>query len=420
MRNSHCAAVIVLFLVGCANTGTQATSDQRAATPPGGPTASRPTSATELSVANATNRFALSLLRETHSQGSGENVVYSPLGVARLLDLIASGAEGVTKEQIVRALGVEDFSDAQLAAANRNILAVTDGENSLANANAIWIMSKVDIKPSFVRTAERDYHAEINRVDFSNKRDVGRINNWIIGSTYKKISSPVQLTPGTKMLLASASLFIGKWAAPFAPSQTHNAPFRISKGVEEEVRMMREGGQFNYFESTSLEVVELPYSGRRFSMFVFLPMQSTADEFLRRVEYAELNGYLQSLEKRQGRVELPTFEIRYNIDLVPALRALGITRAFSTDADFDEMFVSRSFPIDLIWHSAYIDVNEYGTIASAVTVIGMGLAARATRQRPFVMTIDHPFLFLIIDKVAHTLCLSGSCENRQAKAPSTD
>jgi len=405
MRSSHCAAVIVLFLIGCARTGTQEALDQAAAT---SATTSRLTSnATELSVASASNRFALSLLRETQSQGSSENVVYSPLGVTTLLDLIASGAQGVTKEQIVKTLGVENFSDAQLAAANRNILAVTDGENSLANASAIWIMSKVDIKPSFVRTAERDYHAEINRVDFSKERDVGRINEWISASTYKTIRSPVQLTPGTKMLLTSASLFLGKWAAPFAPSQTHNAPFRTSKGVEEQVHMMGEGGQFNYFESTSLEVVELPYSGRRFSMFVFLPRQSTADDFLRRVDYAELNGYLQSLEKREGRVDLPTFKIRYNIDLIPALRTLGITRAFSTDADFDKIFVSHSFPIDLIKHNAYIDVNEYGTIASAVTVIGMGLAARATRQRPFVMTMDHPFLFLIIDKVAHTLVFVG-------------
>jgi len=395
-----------MFLVGCANTGTQATSDQRAATPSAGATASRPTSATGLSVANASNRFALSLLREAQSHGPRENVVYSPVGVTTLLDLIASGAEGVTKEQIVKTLGVEGISDAQLAAGNRNILAVTDGENSLANANAIWIMSKVDIKPSFVRTAERDYHAEINRVDFSNKTDVRRINDWISASTYKTIRSPVELTASTEMLLTSASLFLGKWAAPFAPSQTHSAPFRTSNGVEEQVRMMGEGGQFNYFESTSLKVVELPYSGRRFSMFVFLPMQST-DEFLRRVDYDELSGYLQSLERRQGRVELPTFKIRSNINLIPSLRTLGITRAFSTDADFDKIFVSRSFPIDLIRHNAYIDVNEYGTIASAVTVMGIGLAARATRQRPFLMTMDHPFLFLIMDKVAHTLVFVG-------------
>mgnify|MGYP001213541816 CR=1 FL=1 len=409
MRSSLYAAVMVFLLVGCAKTGTQATtSAEQAATLLGRPITNPPTSnATKSSVATASNRFALSLLRETQSQPSGENVVYSPVGVTTLLSLIASGAEGITKAQIVRTLGIEDLSDAELAEANRTVLARTDSESSLVNSNAIWIMSRVNIKPSFVRTAERDYEAEINRVDFSKERDVGRINEWISASTYKTIKSPVQLTPGTKMLLTSASLFLGKWAAPFAPSQTHNGPFTTSNGVEEPVRMMREGGQFNYFESTSLKVVELSYSGRRYSMFVFLPMRSTVDEFLQKVDYDELDSYIRSLERRQGRVELPTFKIQYNIDLIPALRTLGITRAFSPDADFDKIFVSRSFPIDLIKHDAYIDVNEYGTIASAVTVMGIGLAAPATREAPFVMTMDHPFLFLIMDNVAHRFVLLG-------------
>jgi serpin B len=80
--------------------------------------------------------------------------------------------------------------------------------------------------------------------------------------------------------------------------------------------------------------------------------------------------------------------------------ALGMPLAFSGEADFSGMTVSRreSLMISNVIHKAFVDVNEEGTEAAAATAVIARPTAAVFRPKPVpVFRADHPFVYLIRD-----------------------
>lgn len=66
--------------------------------------------------------------------------------------------------------------------------------------------------------------------------------------------------------------------------------------------------------------------------------------------------------------------------------------------------------IDDIFQRAFVEVNEQGTEAAAVTAVEMGattVSIEPTPLPPVVMTVDRPFLFLIRDDYTNTILFLG-------------
>jgi len=101
------------------------------------------------------------------------------------------------------------------------------------------------------------------------------------------------------------------------------------------------------------------------------------------------------LGSREVIVGLPRFEITSQLRLDGVLRQLGMTDAFSGQADFSGIGGRRDLFISAALHKAFVDVNEEGTEAAAATAIVAALAMAPEPGRPPVFRADHPFLFLI-------------------------
>ena len=73
----------------------------------------------------------------------------------------------------------------------------------------------------------------------------------------------------------------------------------------------------------------------------------------------------------------------------------------------------KKLKISEVIHKTFIEVNEKGTEAAAVTAIGMELLGASLQKvkPPVIFRVDHPFLFLILDLKTKCVLFVGRIMN---------
>jgi len=122
------------------------------------------------------------------------------------------------------------------------------------------------------------------------------------------------------------------------------------------------------------------------------------------------------VNSREVVVAMPKFKMTSKFSMADVLRTMGMTDAFTSDADFSGMTGRRDLFLSAVIHQAYVDVNEKGTEAAAATAIGIKATAMLPDQPP-VFRADHPFLFLIRDKASGGILFLGRVMNPQSGNP---
>ena len=109
---------------------------------------------------------------------------------------------------------------------------------------------------------------------------------------------------------------------------------------------------------------------------------------------------------------MPKFILEYDLSLNNALQALGMEIAFSPGmADFSRMYPGGGVWIDSVIHKTFVDVNEEGTEAAAVTSVSM----RESSVSPGFV-VDRPFVFLIRERFSGTILFMGKVMNPNGSA----
>ena len=144
----------------------------------------------------------------------------------------------------------------------------------------------------------------------------------------------------------------------------------------------------------------MPYVGDRLSILVVLPPGRDGMAALEESLTAEmLEEWQQGMYDTEITVSIPKFETKTHYNLIPKLQDLGITLIFD-GGDFSGisdtyMFVSKAV------QDAYVNVNEEGTEAAAVTTIVI------KESEPLTFTADRPFLFFIQDDESGAILFMG-------------
>jgi serine protease inhibitor len=362
-------------------------------------------------VARAYNELGIQLLAQCRQSLPKTNFFLSPAGLAFALSMLQNGAQGETLRQIMATLQVGNSSPSELNESNQNLLkhlVNLDPKVQLEIADAIWIDQKAAIKPDFISVIRRDYNAEISNGDFQNPATVKQINNWVNASTHGKIPDILEppLDPRLRLVLLNAIYFKGDWLAPFDTNLTRSQPFTLANGQSVPHPRMSSTGSYAYGEGDYYQVVELPYAGGSMSMVVFLP-KSSLDEFLNKFTAADFDASIGRLHSRKGAVELPRFKLNSSYDLTGVLPALGMPLAFTTRADFSGMS-DEPLSISFVKQKTYIDVNEAGTEAAAVTAIGARAMIVRREPPPFHFVVDRPFFMAIREKQSGLILFLGA------------
>ena len=109
-------------------------------------------------------------------------------------------------------------------------------------------------------------------------------------------------------------------------------------------------------------------------------------------------------------VSIPKFKFRYEKYLNDYLKAMGLNVAFDpSNADFSNMTDLQVY-INFVKHKSFIEVNEKGTEAAAVTVVAMNYTS-AGGDSNYIFNANRPFIFAIREKYTNVILFMGKIEN---------
>jgi len=310
-------------------------------------------------------------------------------------------------------LGTTGLSPDNVNAGHKNIadaLKSADNQVVLETADAIWYRPGIKIKPEFLAVNQQFYDATVDALDFSDPHAADVINGWASEKTHGKITriADGMIEPrDTQLFLADAVYFKGKWAHPFEAKDTKERPFYLRSGEQNPVPMMTQTRNFGYLEGPDYQAVRLPYAGENLAMYVFLPVRDSSLADL----VGKLTGDTWERIRRQfrstdGTVVLPKFKVEYSTQLKKPLESLGMKAAFDASrADFSG--IAPHLHISAAIQKTFVEVNEEGTEAAAVTGVAVTTTALRLPSQPFQMVVDRPFLFLIEDRPTQSILFLG-------------
>ena len=290
------------------------------------------------------------------------------------------------------------------------------GGYELRVANALWGQNGYGFLEEYLELIETNYGGKLNEVDFIRTAESARktINRWVEKKTNDKIKNLIQegvLDSMTRLVLTNAIYFKGNWARQFEKDKTKDAPFSLADGEKVDVAMMNQTAEFGYLETENFQGLELPYVDDELSMIIMLPKEIDGlDEFEKTLTVENLSKWLKKLYKREVVVSVPKFKMTSQFGLASVLKSMGMTDAFSSDANFSGINGKRDLFISAVIHKAYVDVSEEGTEAAAATAVTMRLTSVMPSRIP-VFRADHPFLFLIRDNDSGSILFIGRVMN---------
>jgi serine protease inhibitor len=367
------------------------------------------------------SRFAARLFGQLRAEPA--NLFFSPTSIRTALALATAGARGETAAQLRAAAALPDGEAAhEELGAQQQRWAGFSGVDAAAHpgivlrvANRLWGQSGRPFLPATLALLRDRYRAPLAEVDFAADPEAARrqINGWVDQETAHKIPEllgPDTIRRITGLVLTNAIYMKAEWQFPFLDSATHSEPFHRRDG-DEPVQLMHQTEGFAYAAVDGYQLLELPYRGGELVMDVILPPSADA---LPRLEQqlvdGALPGWLRQLDGKHKLVEvaLPRFHARSQLELIPALRALGAVLPMETTADFSGFDGTRQLYIGVVAHEAVVDVGEKGTEAAAATGIVKELTSlRVYPVKPIVFRADHPFIYLIRDRSSNAILFLG-------------
>ena len=359
------------------------------------------------------NDFSFNLLAQAASSETQENIILSPLSASMLLGMLMNGADGETLEQMQEVVGFED--DATIEEINAyykqliEVLPALDTETTVRLANGIWVREDFPVLETFVEACKQSFEAEAKNVPtFVDDKVLNEINRFAADHTnnlIKRIIDPSMVDANTAMALVNALYFKAKWQDKFKKADTRPLAFTTLSGEQIQANMLRRTGSMRYGEDKDYQLLELPYKGGKYCADIILPAKGI--DIRRWVEELDAERWQQMLNGTsypEVEMALPKFALKYNRRLNDDLSALGMTDAFGARANFSRLSKEDTY-VDLIHQYTFMQVDEEGTEAAAVTIGIVAPKAANIPEKEFIA--DRPFVLLIREKDYGTILFAA-------------
>jgi len=360
--------------------------------------------------------FPFRLYQKVAKERTKSNLLISPLSVSTALSMTYPGAAGETRKALSDVLNFAGADDATVGARAKSTLdslRKPGGGTKLEIANALFGEKRVKFKQPFLDADKTNFDAEIQSLNFASPEAVTTINSWVSAKTHGKIPTIIdKIGEDAILYLINAIYFKGTWEHKFDKSQTTDEDFSTAAGGTKKVKMMNmHRSDFQYFKTDDFQAVNLKYADKRLSMSIFLPNAGKSlSAFEAEFTQENWDDWRRNFFKHAGQIGLPRFKIEDKMTLNDPLAAIGLAIAFDQNkADFSKMaeVAQRVFISDVI-HKTFMEVNEEGTEAAAVTAVTMAAtSAPMHRVEPFRMIMDKPFFIVLSDDKTGEILFAG-------------
>lgn len=361
------------------------------------------------------NAFGTELFKAVALEDSDKNLMISPLSASVALTMLMNGCDGETYSQIHDMLGYEGLTSHEVNAAYNSLvqqLLAADQSTELALANALWYRNSFTVLPSYLQTMQTDFDAHIQGLNFASPSALQTMNNWASDNTNGKIPVVLnEISPDAVMFLMNALYFKGIWTEQFTTENTYNSPFTLDDDSEINIPTMHGMIPAKAYFTEDYKAIELFYGRKNFSMIVLVP-NSSINNFLGNTTPETWTNLTAQLDMQtmlmDFHVSLPKFTFEYEKRLNEQLKALGMTDAFNSAVANLTKIADENIFVSFVKQNTFVEVNEEGTEAAAVTTIGIELTSAGD---PPEFDVDKPFIFSIREQTTNTFLFMGQVIN---------
>ncbi len=326
-----------------------------------------------------------------------ENYLISPFSLKMAMMMVANGADGETRKQILDALQVESVEEYNEFAKNLIERANNDKKAEVKIANSIWFnkgyynIESADFSEDFKSLISEFYKGTAETV--TNEDSIERVNEWVNENTNGKIAGILTEAQRNYLFSLANTIYMkAEWRTQFSEKRTEKLTFTDINGEETETDFLRKLDEYYYYENGDSKMVSIPYKNG-FEMWFVLGDEVNFENDIEKAEYVKVNLFI------------PKFKTEYGTELGKTMQKMNVTKAFeASNYDFSGMVQNVPDPlkIEFIIQKTFLEIDENGTEAAAATVIGGAAGGgvpdpNATPEPIYEFRADKPFKYYIVD-----------------------
>ena len=372
----------------------------------------------------ACDELGAQLLNHLLTQSPGTNALASPLSLALALALVADGATDATTQGYDKLLGVsgqerDQTWSAVQTALNRNDRSL-DGfdpgkppETPLVHvANHVVVVDReeVAVSQAYLDTVLRWFSAQVEKVPVGDL--AANLSAWAQEHTAGLIKKTgIQVTGDTALVLQNALLFAARWSTPFNAEGTAEDTFTRTDGSTTQTKFMHGTRTIPYAYGQGWAAVRLGYQGgeldgQGLAMDVVLPNQGTSPADLPPATWAQASAALDQAaagpDQNEVKIVLPKLDLTSGpVELLEMLKALGLDTS-SLDG------IALGLSISQVVQQVRLLVDEEGTVAAALTEVGLTAGAAPDQSKPIDFVVDHPYVLRLRDLATRTTLVQAA------------
>jgi serpin B len=368
-------------------------------------------------IVDENNKFAFDIFKEVAKTESKDNFMISPISLSLALGMAYNGSDRETKTAFDDVLNYKT-SLPKINKFNKNLITKlssnTDG-SVMEIANSIWIKENFPVKNEFISLNSDFYSAEVQNLDFSNPSSVDIINNWVSNKTHDKIPTIINsISEDAALFLINALYFNANWKYEFDSEKTITDSFLNYNSETTQVKMMNQTANLLHTQNELFSSVILPYKKNKFSMVILLPnTEKTTNDIIAEMNEEKWSSWLNSYNSANVVLTIPKFKLDYKNRLNDELTNLGLGIIFTNNANFRKISDIKLL-ISYVLQKTFIDVNEEGTEAAAVTIIGFETTSAGDGNNK-IFNANKPFLYVIKENVTGSICFIGKIGSPEYK-----
>ncbi|XP_052895944.1 serpin B10-like [Anopheles moucheti] len=340
------------------------------------------------------------------------NLVVSPVAVRLAFTALYQVTDSSTREAVQRAF----YLPADTANARSNAEQLVDDleQSPFLNVSFALLQTEGQLSQELEEATRTIFHVKPRTVRFADRRAVvDDVNEWAARVTDGRISNYLaesDVDVNAELMLLNAMQMRANWAQQFEVERTVTEMFQFRNGPTA-VNMMSISLEVLYHAEPKFHAVQLPYSEESdLTMWILLPHRDGTFEELFELLTADMLDVLEtSAMPKTVDLWLPKFTITESHDAREVLSRMGHETLF--DREGFAVFQSHKSMLGALKQTTFIQVDERGTEAAAVTSVGTKFRLRNTQFR-----VDKPFIFIIKKLSIDTILFVGHYSNHKEES----
>ena len=354
--------------------------------------------------ADATNSSA-----DATSDGAavGENALTSPVGTATAMAQIALGAQGDTRVEYERLMGMSADEAANQFSASWGLWDRWEGDVSkvaggkvadtplVGRSMRMVFDDQFTPNPTWKDAVTSQWKTDVTDLDLQSPSAQEDLDTWVNEHSGGMIDkSGIRLNELSRMVGQNAIVFSAPWAQPFDEKDTRRMEFHTTAGPVKLVDMMVAKNEFQGMEDEQWTAVTLPYQGEDLALHLLMPLEGTT------VSPTSVHDALQALSQTAAdevEVSVPKVNFTSSVSLLDVVTDMGAPEGlaegdysgFGSSADSGPALNLQQFV-----QQGHLIIKEEGTVAAVVTEHATGDTALPP---PPMLTFNRPYLAIISD-----------------------